>query len=123
MIGMASELMDGLRGRSDGPTDHTPAARAVQGRDERCGGSAQRCSVGRIMRDARRRVRWGLAVSGLAAAAALGTVAEAAPVPPAGTLDLLTGADVAFGPLQSGALTGRSVAALGDVDGDGTPDL
>src|SRR4051794_27642481 len=70
---------------------------------------------------ARTRALWGLAVVALAAAGP--TSAGAAPTPPAGTLDLFDGADVAFAASAPGALSGRAVASLGDVNGDGVPDM
>jgi hypothetical protein len=70
---------------------------------------------------ARTRALSGLAVAALAAAGP--TSAGAAPTPPAGTLDLFDGADVAFAASAPGALSGRAVASLGDVNGDGVPDM
>jgi hypothetical protein len=74
------------------------------------------------MRCAGTRALWGLvAVTALSAAGP--TLVAAAPVPPTGTLDLLNGADAVFGAPAAGALSGRVVASLGDVNGDGSPDM
>lgn len=71
------------------------------------------------MQCARRQALLGLAVLALAGPA----TAAAAPTPPTGTLDLLDGADIAFGPFAAGALSGRVVSSLGDVNGDGIADM
>src|SRR4051794_7717628 len=51
------------------------------------------------------------------------SVANAAPVPPSGTLDLSTDADVALAGEGADDWTGWAVAPAGDVNGDGRPDV
>src|SRR4051812_44796948 len=50
-------------------------------------------------------------------------VADAATVPPSGTLDLSTGADAALAGEGNGDFAGWAVAPAGDVNGDGHQDL
>jgi hypothetical protein len=70
-----------------------------------------------------RRIR--IVVVGLACAGCAVGVGSAggASLPQSGTLDLLDGADVVIDGLPADSETGYSVAAAGDVNGDGRPDM
>jgi hypothetical protein len=70
-----------------------------------------------------KRIRIATVVVACACCAAWVGSAGGASLPQSGTLDLLDGADVVIDGLPAGSETGYSVAAAGDVNGDGRPDM